>query len=53
MARNAFGKFAKAEKPDRVELLTVEAHPILGRMERWRLSDGTVETVYLKQVFQE
>lgn len=25
------------------ELLTVEGHPILGRIERWRMSDGTVE----------
>ena len=37
----------------RVELLTVEGHPTIGRIERWRLSDGTVETVTLKQVFVE
>ena len=38
---------------ERVELLTVEAHPIIGRIERWRMSDGTVQTVTLKQVFVE
>lgn len=39
--------------PERVELLTVEAHPTIGRIERWRMSDGTVQTVTLKQVFVE
>lgn len=39
--------------PTRVELLTVEAHPIIGRIERWRMSDGTVQAVALEQQFVE
>jgi len=33
------------EKPEKVALLTVEFHPIEGRIERWRMSDGTVERI--------
>ena len=32
-----------AAKPTKAELLTVEHHPVLGRIERWRMSDGTVQ----------
>ena len=42
-----------APPPERVELLTVEAHPILGRTERWRMSDGTVQSILMKAVWVE
>ena len=32
-----------APKPEKVELLTVENHPVIGTIERWRMSDGTVQ----------
>ena len=41
------GKKAEAvEAPplEKVELLTVEAHPTIGRIERWRMSNGTVQS---------
>lgn len=36
---------------EKVELLTVEAHPIIGRIERWRMSDGTVQSFEFEQVY--
>ena len=42
---------AKADEVVKVELLTVEAHPTIGRIERWRMSDGTVQTFEFTQEF--
>ena len=39
--------------PERVELLTTEFHPTDGRIQRWRMSDGTVITVKSDPVFVE
>lgn len=39
--------------PAKVELLTVEAHPTIGRIERWRMSDGSVRVIELIQEFVE
>ena len=39
--------------PEKVELLTVEAHPTLGRLERWRMSDGTVKDFWFTLTFVE
>ena len=47
-----------AKKPEPVvevkkaELLTTEFHPILGRIERWRMSDGSVRTFETQQSWQ-
>ena len=40
------------EAPVRVELLTTEFHPIDGRTERWRMSDGSVQAFTTKQGWQ-
>ena len=32
-----------AKKVTKVELLTTEFHPITGRLERWRMSDGSIQ----------
>ena len=44
---------APAPEVTKVELLTVEAHPIIGRIERWRMSDGSVKTIEFRQEFVE
>ena len=41
------------EEPVKEELLTVEGHPVFGRIERWRMSDGTVKEIHLTQTFVE
>ena len=57
MPRDEKGKFVKDSIPDvvleKAELLTVEAHPTMGRIERWRMSDGSVVTITLQQEFVE
>lgn len=46
---------AAPEEPavEKAELLTVEAHPTIGRIERWRLSDGSVKAITLRQEYVE
>ena len=44
---------APAPEVTKVELLTVEAHPTLGRLERWRMSDGSVKDIWFTPTFVE
>lgn len=51
MPRDDKGHFTKLQMPEvkveKAELLTVEAHPTIGRIERWRMTDGSIVTVEL------
>lgn len=57
MPRNKKGQFVSASFPEvvieKAELLTVEAHPTMGRIERWRMSDGSVISITLEMEWVE
>ena len=53
MAAKAKAEVEEVVEPTRVQLLSVEHHPIDGRKERWQMSDGSVLDVLLTPEFVE
>lgn len=48
--RGKGGRFAKKSEPEeeKVQLLSVENHPVLGQLQRWQTASGKVVEVVVK-----